>query len=518
MDRLPAEIVRNIFEYLDKDTIVKVASVCRGYRSLTTHYLARELHLIYDENDIKWLRRIADDPETAHEVCSIYFECDKLPVTDNKSEYLNFVIGEYTITPKPMMPEADIYGHVPTANQFKYYRDLHEFTHQQKHDYDEMELDIGWQMYEDHLARMSWSMDNNNPDSPFQIAKHTLVKMRNLRTLIFDSCNTFRPQSDKWQDFFHDGLTLRAHIGVQIFPQALKWVHDIGKHRTARPATLRIGLAVWQQCFGINRDLSEKAVRSLWRAVHRAVKHLWHLEMNWSTVPTTDHDSPFNQIRDCYEFFQQWPYLHGMVAAAPELEQLTLAFRPYWHSYTNDRPHIFYAECETPIYPPDRSRLRYMARLEDLFQTTRWEYLSKLKLWGVEAHDDEQLVAFFRRHPRIQHLDLKHLGLRRGSWLKVFQAIREPDRVSTCLLAGEFYSQGPPEEIWDLERPFEDGNGVFDERREKRRRDLQEWVCNRPRRPAPATGTTAEWRRMWGLDLEGVGYPYMSPLRWHLKP
>ena len=517
METLPVEIVGNILGFLDRETLKNVNNVNHEYRSLAAPYLASEVHLTYHVDDLTWLRQIAHNPHTAGEVRSIYFECDMLPHVDDKAHWLDFVYDEYTRVPKPAVPEPDMYGHVNIEDQFKYYSYLHTFRNQPKHDYDEMELELGWQEFQENHEEITRVQKDMTPNGPWDIGKTVLKKLPNLHTLIFDSCNTFRPQSDLWDSHFRSGLTHRWEVAYGVFQQAAVWLSHIGSYCNARPTTLRLGLQEWK-AFQVMEGLRDaRRVEHHWRMIYTAVKHLRHLELNWTTLPETDHDGPYKDIEDCCEFLRTFPRLRGLLAAAPELEQLTLVFRPNWHAYTHERS-VLYEDCDIAIYPPDRTRLRYMARLEDCFRTTQWKYLTDLKLWGVESKDDEQLIAFFRRHARLQRLDLKNMGLRKGSWIKVFEAIREPDRVSTCILAGEFHSRGPAEEIWDLERPTEDGNGVFDEGREKRRRDLQEWVCHRPRRPAPATGTTVEWRRIWGMGLEGIGYPYMSPSRWHLKP
>ncbi|MCJ1280813.1 hypothetical protein MMC26_000130 [Xylographa opegraphella] len=419
--------------------------------------------------------------------------------------------------PEPTMPEPDIYGHISILDQTKWYRDYHNFRTQQKHDYDSTALELGWQMFCILFDDLNTFGQDLTTEGPYQIADNILVKLPNLRELIFDSCNTFRPQSEKWIKHFHVGLTQRSSVGVQVFQQALKWLAQIGARCSARPSTLRIGLEIWEALKTWKTGMKKRVAQSYWNAVYSAVEHLRHLELHWCTAPEGTYDGPYEATHTCYESLQENPRLHEMIAAAPNLEQLTLSFRPYWHAYTLDRS-VIYDDCEKQIYPPDRTRQRYMARLEDCFRRVKWSHLRSLKLWGVEARDNAQLTAFFRRHALIQHLDLQNMGLRTGSWITVFEAIREPDRVATCILAGEFYSCGPPVEIWDLEMPSEGVGGVFDEKREKRRADLQEWVCNRPRRPRPATGTTVEWRRIWGLDLDGVGFPYTSPLRWHLKP
>ncbi|MCJ1381530.1 hypothetical protein MMC17_004641 [Xylographa soralifera] len=515
MDRLPLEIVRNILGYLDRETLENVHNVNHDYRSLTAHFIAREVHLTYHVDDLKWFRRIANNPQTAREVHTIYFECDRLPALDTKEEWEPYVLDEYTRVPKPAVPEPDMYGHVNLEDQFKYYSDLHTFRTQQAHDYDEMELDVGWQMFEDNADEVQRIWDDKTLNGPWNITKNILIKLPNVRTLIFDSNNTFRPQSYKWHSYFRSGLTPRGNVAQGVFVQAAAWLSHVGAYCIMRPSTLRYGLQDYKSIRVMKDD--DPMADFHWGAIGIAVERLRHLEMNWTTMPDTDYNGPYSVIEECYEFYKTFQRLHQMMAAATELEQLTLVFRPNWHTYTNERSMI-HEDCDIPIYPPDRTRYRYMARLQDCFQNAKWDYLTNLKLWGVESQDDEQLIAFFRRHRLLQRLDLKNMGLRKGSWIKVFEAIREPERVSTCILAGEFHSRGPPEEIWDLERPTENGHGVFDEGRERRRKDLQEWVCNRPRRPAPATGTTVEWRRIWGMGLEGVGYPYMSPLRWHLKP
>ncbi|MCJ1421007.1 hypothetical protein MMC32_007369 [Xylographa parallela] len=521
METLPIEIIGNILENLDTETLKSVSCVNHEYHSLATPYLAKEVHVTYHVDELRWLRKIADNPQTAPKVRTIYFECDRLPYAPEKDDWLKYVIDEYIRVPKPKIPEPDMYGHVNLEDQFKYYSDLHTFRNQDLHDYDEMELDVGWQEFCKYTREIQRIWEDQSSNGPWTIGDNILAKLPNVHTLIFDSNETFRPQSQIWQSHFRSGLTHRADFAEGVFQQALVWLVHIGAYCRMRPTTLLLGLQFWDSLIiqqGI-RDLPGAAARIEfhWTAICYAVECLRHLEMSFTTMPETEYDSPYDEIEACYNFIQEFPRLHQMIAAAPELEHLALVFRPNWHAF-NDERTVFYEDCDIPIYPPDRTRHRYMARLEDCFQTTQWNFLTNLKLWGVESQDDEQLIAFFRRHALLQRLDLKNLGLRKGSWLTVFEAIREPARVSTCVLAGEFHSRGAPEEIWDLERPTENGNGVFDEEREKRRTDLQEWMCNRPRRPAPATGTAVEWRRIWGLGLEGVGYPWMSPLRWHLKP
>ncbi|MCJ1400278.1 hypothetical protein MMC11_003482 [Xylographa trunciseda] len=518
MDKLPLEIFHGIFGYLGKRELENLNRVSRRFKLFTAHHLAQEIHVTYHEDDFRWLRQIASSRDTARRVRTIYFECDKLPPIDIDEIDLweEHVFDEDIRKPKPDIPSPNRFGEVYPEEQTKYYRDFHKFRTQKSHTYSYVDIEKGWKAFRDNSFTLNEFMANMTPDGPWRIGHNVFAKLPNLNTLIFDSNNTFRPQSELWKSHFGDGLTHRSESPKEVFSQAITWLINIRRCSNAHISTLRLGFETWKSLIVMDA-MPPVDVELHWGILLQAVSHLKHFEMNFTTLPDDDYDDPYQEIQECYGFLEGFPRLYQMIASAKQLQQLTLVFRPNWHAYSLDHC-VYYEECDLPIYPIDRSRQRYMASLQNCFQNTTWAFLTNLKLWGIESASDEQLIAFFRRHPLIQRLDLKDMGLRKGSWIKVFEAIREPRRVSTCSLAGEFWSQGPPQEIWDLERATEKGGRIFDRDREKRRRDLQEWVCNRPKRPAPASGTTVEWRRIWGVGLHGVGYPYTPPLRWHLQP
>ncbi|MCJ1476511.1 hypothetical protein MMC13_005177 [Lambiella insularis] len=483
MDRLPNELVLLIYEWLPAADIATLPLINSHYRRLAADFLLRELHLIYRADDFRRLRGIAQDKHLADKVRTIYFEADRFPIVNplRPSVWKPFVYDETVRQPEPVIPTANVYGVVPRAQRVQYYRDLHIFVNQARHRYNRAALRRGFAMFSEIDEDTYQFMMNLGPEGLEPSINAASGSFRNIRTIICDSYSTFRPQSEKWKQHFGRGLTRRGDIENLAGAQAFVFVGTLITHEGPSPLrTLRIGLDDWVSL----------QMGNTWPDTLAHCHELRELEMHWTTFFEDTYDGPYDAIHDCDTHIRSGK-MYDLLSAAPKLQELILCFEPHWHKNGD--------------FPRDRSRTCYMARFDDCFRQDRWQNLHSFTLHGVESSADE-LIAFFRLHPLIQTLNLKNIGLTGGQWVVVFAAVKEVGRVAFCSLAGEFYS-AQPLEVWDLERPSPEGGGVFDVGRDRRRKWLQDWVCGRQRRGLPRTGNAVEWARIWGLGVEGLGFP-----------
>lgn len=484
MDRLPPELVHLVIGLLPAADLAEVRLVASRYNRLAVPYLVKEIHLIYRKEDFTRLQGIAALPDLADQVRTIYFEADRLPLhgpPERQYTWRPFVYDDRIRLPEPTIPTPSRSDVVPLAQRVQYYQDLHAFKTQPRHEYNNRQLSLGYLAFQTIDDTFYDFVEDLGPGGLEAGLRASAGSFRNVHTIICDSHNTFRPQSKKWKKHFGRGLTHRGDVATYTGSQAFFTMGSMSARNTAsKLRTLRIGLDSWESLL----------LGETWPTTLASCGELRTVEMHWKTYPPSTYDGPYAEIQQCDTYLRtgiMYDFLHAVL----KLEELVLCFEPDWHR----RGHI----------PRDRSRTCYMARFDDCFRQDHWQFLTSLTLHGVESNAAE-LIAFFRLHSLIQTLDLKNIGLTAGPWVAVFAAIKRVGRVAFCSLKGEFYCAAPLE-VWDMERPSPEGGGVFDVERERRRRCLQDWVCGKPWKAPPGTGALVEWNRIWGLSVEGVGFP-----------
>ena len=458
MDRLPDELVLNIFKHSEAEDVGSLRLTAHRYSRIGLGVQFQELHFLMNCHS---LRRMEDlgiqaNYDLTASTRSLYIETDQLDPQFNRTNPFGFRQWQLTIDLRER-PQPPSFPNPTDEQKGNYLRLLTQYDQTPRHTHDNSALLRAWDRYQE----IQWDKFAGAGLLPLHYIRllpfsTIFARLRRIKTLTIDVNSRFRQQSSASHAFFDPALSPRAPISVWsywLLCQVLCVQHQAMIVSLER---LYVAQDYWRKLDFLEISKNLVYLESLQR--------LLCLHLYIQIMPSSLHvlDGVQADVAECYQYLQGL-HLQRLLKASPRLREIKIVFL------------IPFGIAGLPL-PTDRGIDCSAARFQDIIaKDATYQDLELLSLEGVECTEQE-FVSFVRRHMKtLTHLELRDICLSKGTWMSLFSKLRDIITL-TDFKVGGYLHQREEKLTYSL---INETNDIFDQTAWVRARKLEDWVCKR---------------------------------------